>query len=583
MKQWFPTSVTNPNRANAGSVEGIAGRAYPVLVANRMANDRCFLKRVCEQVQRAPRDYNGVCVGKLLSRYAPCVVGSSLTQTKSALRIFWKDGTFSNFIVKKSKPAHICLKKVESFILEFEAQFRKEIPPVVKEALLLFIGRHPRQREILRSIPVNYVGDKVRDNIERTYHNRLTLASMYGYNETMADSLLEWFRANSSDLFLYCFSLGGVKEKADAADFLWYHSSNEAESDFEIIDLKKLANKLRIIPRAQLSPMVGPRDAARVGSTIDLPFGNLQYHEDALEFRHDKDKIHNLINLKVYKKRRTRFGADAKNRGHINEKMIAESLSKDKEFLAHFCERVGRDPFEFKLAEAGGKSAKQELSVLGGTTQGKTDVVVEWNDGSRTNISVKMSAAGQVYLVTANNFINAYEAQYNVMIPCKVCRALAFFIGEEPESRSILDATDISVDGPKARSLAYKQNCRLMFNVIRNYDKRMADALLDFLKSNLDNVFELAFAAGAVKDKSLWSNVLWYKNLVENKCLDYLIPLPVIKSAIKRKCNSLVVEPGRKPGSTIHLPFGHLQYFHKQLEFYQQLKKIQSLLVTDSE
>ena len=580
MKQWFPTSVTNPNRANAGSVEGIAGRAYPALVANRMTNDPCFLRRVCEQVHRTPSEYNGVCVGKRLSRYAPCIVGSSHTQTKSALRIFWKDGTFSNFIVKKSNPAHICLKKVECFIPEFEAQFRKKIPSIVKEALLLFIGRHPRQREILRSIPVNYVGDKVRDDIERTYHHRLTLASMYGYNETMADSLLEWFRANSSDLFLYCFSLGGVKEKTDAAGFLWYHSSNGAESDFEIIDLKKLANKLCAIPFAQLSPMVGPRDAARVGSTIDLPFGNLQYHEDALEFRHDVDKIHNLINLTINKKLQNKFGADAKNRGHENEKMIAESLSKDKEFLAHFCERVGREPSEFKMAEAGGKSAKQELSVLGGTTQGKTDVFVEWKDGSRTNISVKMSAAGQVYLVTANNFINAYEAQYHVMIPNKVCRALAFFIGEEPESRSILDATDISVDGLKARHLAYKQNFRLMFDVIRNYDKRMADALLEFLKSNLDNVFELAFAAGAVKDKSLWSNVLWYKNLVENKCLDYLIPIPVIKSALKRKRDSLVVEPGRKPGSTIQLPFGHLQYFHKQLEFYQQLKKIQSLLAT---
>jgi len=119
-----------------------------------------------------------------------------------------------------------------------------------------------------------------------------------------------------------------------------------------------------------------------------------------------------------------------------------------------------------------------------------------------------------------------------------------------------------------------------MFEVIRNYDRRMAEALLDFLKSNLENVFELAFAAGAVKDKSLWSNVLWYKNLVENKCLDYLIPIPVIKSAIKRKRDGLIVEPGCKPGSTIQLPFGHLQYFHKQLEFYQKLKKIQSLLAT---
>ena len=45
-----------------------------------------------------------------------------------------------------------------------------------------------------------------------------------------------------------------------------------------------------------------------------------------------------------------------------------------------------------------------------------------------------------------------------------------------------------------------------------------------------------------------------------------------------------VVERGPKNcGSTILLPFGHLQYHLKQLEFYQQLKKIQSLLATVSE
>ena len=123
--------------------------------------------------------------------------------------------------------------------------------------------------------------------------------------------------------------------------------------------------------------------------------------------------------------------------------------------------------------------------------------------------------------------------------------------------RSIPDAMGISYDGEKVRSISYGQNYRLVFAVIRNYEPIMASMLLDWLKKQSASVCELCFAAGAVKDRDKWANVLWYKNLVENKCLDYLIPIPVIKSAIKRKRDGLIVEPGCKPGSTIQLPFGH--------------------------
>lgn len=97
----------------------------------------------------------------------------------------------------------------------------------------------------------------------------------------------------------------------------------------------------------------------------------------------------------------------------------------------------------------------------------------------------------------------------------------------------------------------------------------------------IDNVFELSFSAGAVKDRNLWSDVLWYKNLVDpdGMGLDYMIPMAVVKAALRRRGNLNVVEPGsQNAGSTIRLPFGHLQYHLKQLEFYQKLKKIQQLV-----
>ncbi len=576
MKKLFPVAITNKNRAKAGSLQGLAGREYPLLVATRLLQDTKFRKEVCRVLNKSANDLVGVEAGASLNKNVASVVERQKTPSKTTLRLLWRDGNCTNFIVKKSAPAQICLKKVGAFISEFQAQFKKKIPTRVQEALALFVGEHPKQKEILESISVNFVGDEIRD-LERAYNNRLTLASMYGYDLEMADALLNWLRENTAELIAFCFSRGAAKNACDFAEYLWYHSSNEADSNYQIIDLKKLIGQIKKIPKKDLALLVGAQDAAKVGSTISLPFGNLQYHEHSLQFRHDYKRIKALLEWKTEKKC---FGSRQKESGHKNELLVASALNKDKQFLAHFCSRVGHAVSEFVCAEAGGKNAKKVSSILGGKTQGKTDVSVLWKDGTYTNISLKKNPAGQVYLVTAKNFVNAYEAQYKTIVPSKVRRALAFFIGEDPESRAILEATDIAVDGKKARELAYEQNYRLMFAVIKNYDPRMASELLVFLHKQLANVFELCFSAGAVEDRSLWSNVLWYRNLVdaESQGLNYLVSIPVVKAAIERHLKRLVVEPGKEPGSTIQLPFGHLQYHLKQLEFYQKLQKIQSLI-----
>ena len=64
----------------------------------------------------------------------------------------------------------------------------------------------------------------------------------------------------------------------------------------------------------------------------------------------------------------------------------------------------------------------------------------------------------------------------------------------------------------------------------------------------------------------------------------YLVPINRIVVALVKNGDKNVVERGpRNCGSTILLPFGHLQYHQKQLEFYQQLKKIEALLANVAE
>lgn len=585
-RKLFP-HATNSNRAKAGSEKGNAGRRYPITVAERLNCDVAFRRKVCKAIARDSKDFERAIAGADISpRICSVVEGGKAVTPKTNLRILWKDGSKTNFRTTISDASQIDLHIADNFINEFSAQFNVAIPQRVQEALRLFSGSHPKQKEILSAISVDYVGAKVRRDVEENYFNRLTLASMYGYDDEMPVQLLEWFRQNCDKVFLFCFAIGAAKDRHEMVDFMWYREDGLGNDGFVVFDLRRFAKVIHFAMsvKEKRTLMVRPNDELQIGSTIAFPFGNLQQHENKLQFRHSLKKMRGLAVLKY--ERKNNFGSAPKMSGHKNEEMIAEALNRNAAFRAHFCERIGVNESDFVAATAGGRCAPQVESVIGGKTAEKTDIRILWKGGSLTNISLKKDAAGQVYLVTARNFVAVYEAQYNVTVPDKVRRALALFIGEAEDSRAILDATDISVDGEKVRGIAYEQNYRLVFEVIRNYDATMASMLLDWLKKQIASVCELCFSAGAVRDRDKWANVLWYKNLVDadGQGLDFLVPINRIVSALVKNGNRNVVERGPKNGgSTIQLPFGHLQYHLKQLEFYQQLKKIQSLLATASE
>jgi hypothetical protein len=504
--------------------------------------------------------------------------GGRKADPKTSLQIEWKDGAKTNFRVSTSKESQIHLAKAESFIKEFAAQFNLKIPGIVQDALHLFCGSHPKQKEILASVPVDFVGEKTRQKVEVNYFHRLTLASMYGYDENMPKALLDWFRENCANLFLFCFAMGAVKDKDYHADFMWYRVEGNTDG-FAIFDLRAIAKTLTaLIHSADFTSLaIRPNDERQIGSTIAFPFGNLQQHENKLQFRHDFAKMEILGKTKAKSKH---FGSRQKESGHENEEKIAEALNGNAKFREHFCENMGMPTSAFVAATAGGKHDAKVPGVLGTMTTPKTDVVVLWKGGRITNISVKKSPLGQAYLVKASIFADVYEAQYGVSVPEKVRRALELFVGEACDSKAILDATDISVDGARARKLANEKNFRLMFEVIRNYDAAMARQLLEWLKAEIVKICELTFSAGAVKDREQWAHVLWYKNLVDadGQGLDYLVPIKRIMEALEKNGEKNIVERGpQNAGSTIQLPFGHLQYHQGQLEFYQHLKRIQAL------
>lgn len=277
--------------------------------------------------------------------------------------------------------------------------------------------------------------------------------------------------------------------------------------------------------------------------------------------------------------RKNKFGSAPKERGHRNEMVIAERLRSDREFRRRFFERLRVPPELFSGVVAEGKTALKEVDLFCGHVNGKTDMVVQLTEGEPINVSVKMSPSGQVYLVSAAKFAGAYEALYGEAIPPDVVRALKLFTGEAEDSAAVL--ATISPDVDRAyRRLEQEQNSRLFYDAIHAYDPHMAEALLTWLRDHAANVFELCFAAGTVKDRKNWSQVLWYQNLLEGgeDEIDYLVEIQRVKSALEKLGPRAIVKKGPRGGSTIHLPFGAVQYHLGKLEFRHSMTKIRELL-----
>ena len=127
----------------------------------------------------------------------------------------------------------------------------------------------------------------------------------------------------------------------------------------------------------------------------------------------------------------------AKISGHRNEVLIAEKIMNDSDF-SNQLKTILKKSFEIKKAETDGLKNKKVIDVFGTKTIQKTDLKIFWENNSFTNFSIKKSKAGQVFLISFENFIKGFELQFNLKIPKDVKRALSLFINGAKDIESIL-------------------------------------------------------------------------------------------------------------------------------------------------
>lgn len=266
----------------------------------------------------------------------------------------------------------------------------------------------------------------------------------------------------------------------------------------------------------------------------------------------------------------------AKLSGHSNESLAKERLDSDSLYGFNLLSRMGYPTEAIARTSVGGLHEKNTPSVYGKTTKSKTDLKIYCTSGRQINISIKKSLSGQVYFVRAGLFIDVYEKQFGTSIPSKVKRAIKLFWSAADDALEIINKYANHTDAQNFALQARHKS--LNASTLRNYDIDLYNALLDWLKDNIYNLSKLAFAMGAVRQRDEWSEFVWYVNFLGEHNVDEIFPIEKICNASMKVAENEVYYGDKNGGTTIHLPFGFVQWHQKQMQFHHDFNKINDLL-----
>lgn len=260
----------------------------------------------------------------------------------------------------------------------------------------------------------------------------------------------------------------------------------------------------------------------------------------------------------------------AKLSGHQNEAGVLNMFSSEK-FRVEFSNRLGIG--RVVGATVGGLHEHNVDSIMERKTKSKTDLVLQIEDGSTVNISIKKSYGGQVYLIGVDAFIEGFEAHFGTTIPTNVKDSLHLYFYGHPKIDKLLTDDTLCVDLTERVKSYQLRKKRLTWNTLIKYSEKDANCFLNWIKDNIDRIAEFCFARGLAKNSCDWADFVWYINTIGESDFDYIFSTIDIKNAAKQSAD--MVEVGKTlGGSTILLPFGFVQWHQCKMQFHHSLDKL---------
>lgn len=273
------------DRATGWQYAKLSGHENENRVKKLLDRDMQFAKKLLQRLEIECNILN-TSIGGIHETNVSGVTGRK-TKSKTDLKLYLDSGKTINISIKKSMSGQVYYVKAVSFIEVFEKQFNKHIPESVKRAIKLFWSEADDAVEIIENFGSRVDEKNFNRQIRRRSVNSVTLRN---YDEALFFGLIKWFAENAFEITKLTFAMGGVSDKREWAEYVWYINllnENNADEIFKISDICVMAQN-----NARQETYFGTKNG---GTTIQLPFGFVEWHHGRLQFHSDCEKIKRLL------------------------------------------------------------------------------------------------------------------------------------------------------------------------------------------------------------------------------------------------------------------------------------------------
>lgn len=264
----------------------LSGHENEDLVKIRLDTDEEFAASLLRRIDRPFAHIVRTTIGGLHETNVPSVNGRK-TKSKTDLKVYLNTDEVINISIKKSLKGQVYFVRAGLFIDTFEKQFNTQIPADVCRAISLFWAAADDAVDIIKKY-----GDQTNTknyNLQLR-HKSLNATTLKAYDEHLYHILLQWFTSNAYKIAKLSFSMGAVCDCNEWSDFVWYINllgENDTDDIFFIEDICNAAQNL-----ADEETYYG---SSYGGTTIQLPFGFVQWHQRQLQFHHNYDKLESMF------------------------------------------------------------------------------------------------------------------------------------------------------------------------------------------------------------------------------------------------------------------------------------------------
>ena len=120
----------------------------------------------------------------------------------------------------------------------------------------------------------------------QTHHFSVNASTLKKYDQHLYDSMLNWFIDNIQSIAKLCFSMGAVEDKTEWSEFIWYiNLLDEIDLD-TIFSIDDICNAITNYANSETF-----YSSKNGGTTIQLPFGFVQWHQKQMQFHHMYSKL----------------------------------------------------------------------------------------------------------------------------------------------------------------------------------------------------------------------------------------------------------------------------------------------------